>query len=214
MQQVPRHRVFISYHHDDQAYKEQFARLMEHHIVDKSVCDDDIDDDNLPTGAIRQRIRDEFIGRACVTVVLIGRRTWQRKHVDWEISSSLRDTESNPRCGLAGILLPNHPDVNKAACRRRYMPPRLSDNLDGKDPYARVYAWSQAPRTVSGWIHGAFERREGPPPNNGRKHYAANRTGSWRTGWQLKRTEPTTVPIGWADGRQRRGIATTGAMQP
>ena len=48
-----------------------------------------------------------------MTIVLIGPCTWQRKHVDWEIGASLRKTRKNSRCGLLGILLPNHPDYKK-----------------------------------------------------------------------------------------------------
>lgn len=85
MYEPPRHKVFISFHHEDQSYKDSFADLMENDIVDHSVDDGDIDDDNLSTETIRQKIRDDFIRDATVTVVLIGRCTWQRKHVDWEI---------------------------------------------------------------------------------------------------------------------------------
>ncbi len=113
MPQTQRDKVFISFHHEDQKYKERFAKMMKGDIVDKSVKDSDIDDRNLKTATIRQKIREDFIADATVTVVLIGPCTWKRKHVDWEIGSSLRDTKKNPRCGLLGILLPNHPDFGK-----------------------------------------------------------------------------------------------------
>ena len=83
----PRHKVFISFHHEDQFYKDRFAQIMEYDIVDKSVEDGDIDD-NLMVETIRQKIRDDFIADATVTVVLIGTTTWQRKHVDWEIADT------------------------------------------------------------------------------------------------------------------------------
>ena len=83
--------------------------MMEYDIVERSVGDGDIED-NLRVETIRRRIRDEFIADATVTVVLIGPATWQRKHVDWEIGSSLRATRTNSRCGLLGILLPSHSD--------------------------------------------------------------------------------------------------------
>ena len=45
MPETPRHKVFISYYHDDdQEYKNRFAQMMEHNIVDRSVGDGDIDD--------------------------------------------------------------------------------------------------------------------------------------------------------------------------
>ena len=159
MYQTPRHKVFISFHHQDQAYKNWFVRMMGNDIVDESVGDGDIDDDNLATETIRQRIRDNFIRDATVTIVLIGPCTWQRKHVDWEIGSSLRDTNRNSRCGLLGILLPNHPNYFTMQCNPRLIPPRLADNCTGFDPYAVVYKWrvAQAACDIRAWIHKAFQ---------------------------------------------------------
>lgn len=48
MYQPLRHKVFISFHHEDQFYKGQFVHMMGGDIVDRSVEDGDIDDDNLP----------------------------------------------------------------------------------------------------------------------------------------------------------------------
>ena len=119
----------------------KFVTVMKDDIVDKSVEDGDIDDCNLKVETIRQKIRDDFIADATVTVVLIGPCIWQRKHVDWEIGSSLRDTAKNPRCSLLGILLPNHPDFGKRTYTPRLTPPRLADNCRGDDPYACIYNW-------------------------------------------------------------------------
>ncbi len=197
MAQADRHKVFVSFHHEDQTYKDLFVHMMGDDIVDKSVEDGDIDDANLKTGTIRQRIRDEFIADATVTVVLIGPCTWQRKHVDWEIGSSLRDTKKNSRCGLLGILLPNHPNHFTTQCNRRLIPPRLADNCAGFDPYAVVYEWplaidqwspawrvDQAARAIRDWIHKAFQRRNGTPPTNNRQQFGRNRSGICSAGWQ------------------------------
>ena len=89
-------------------HKERLVGIMGNRIVDCSVDTRDIVDSNLPVDEVRRRIRDDFIAEATVTIVLIGPRTWQRKHVDWEIHASLRDTDHNDRCGLLGILLPAH----------------------------------------------------------------------------------------------------------
>ena len=56
MYTTPRHKVFISFHHADQVYKEHFSLMMENDIVDESVSDGDIDDDPLSTDRIRQMI--------------------------------------------------------------------------------------------------------------------------------------------------------------
>ena len=185
MYQSPRHKVFISYHHKDQKYKDRFIKMMGDDIVDESVHDEDIDDENLSTETIRQKIRDEFITDATVTVVLIGRCTWQRKHVDWEIGSSLRKTRKNPRCGLVGILLPNHPDFSEEDYEPRLIPPRMADNTKGKAPYAHIYGWSNQASSIRHWIHQAFERREETPdPDNSRKQFKHNRRGDCSRGWQ------------------------------
>ena len=86
----PMHHVFISFHERDIAYKERFVAMMQGYMVDESVDTGDIVGSNLPLDEIRRRIRDDYIADATVTVVLIGPCTWQRKHVDWEISSRLR----------------------------------------------------------------------------------------------------------------------------
>ena len=188
MPQTPRHKVFISFHHKDQKYKALFVRMMEGNVVDKSVEDGDIDDQNIKTTTIRQKIRDEFIADATVTVVLIGPCTWQRKHVDWEISSSLRDTEKNLRCGLLGIWLPAHPDFGKEEYAPHLIPPRLADNCKGDDPYARIHRWSGSPNEVNRvrqWIYQAFQRRKRTPdPNNKRRQFRDNRKGKCSRGWQ------------------------------
>ena len=86
-----RHKVFVSFHEKDRKYRKLFAEHMGADVVDKSVGDGDIDPE-LKVDTTRGKIRDEFIADATVAVVLVGRCTWQRKYVDWEIGSSLRDT--------------------------------------------------------------------------------------------------------------------------
>lgn len=184
MYQVPRHRVFVSFHQEDDVYKDWFVQMMDDDFVDESVGDGDIDDDNLATDTIRRIIRDDYIRDATVTVVLIGPCTWQRKHVDWEIGSSLRSTKRNSRCGLLGILLPNHPNATTETYNRRLIPPRLADNTGEEDPYALIYEWTNQPSSIRNWIHRAFVRRDGSPPNNSRTQFRNNRSGDCSTGWQ------------------------------
>ena len=188
MPQTKRPNVFISFHHDDQKHKDCFVQMMKGDVVDKSVKDRNIDDQNMRTATIRQKIRDNFIADATVTVVLIGPCTWQRKHVDWEIGSSLRKTKKNPRCGLLGILLPNHPDFGKEEYEPRLIPPRLADNCKGDAPYARIYRWPGSPNEVNRvrqWIHRAFKRRKKTPdPDNSREQFSRNRKGKCSAGWR------------------------------
>ena len=183
---TPRHKVFISFHEQDIKYKEEFVRRMGTRIVDRSVDTGNIDDTGLKTDTVRQKIRDEYIRDATVAIVLIGPRTWQRKHVDWEIGSSIRRTRRNSRCGLLGIVLPNHSNFGKKQFKPHLIPPRLADNSGGVDAYSLIFDWPDpwAPAEVATWIQRAFVRRNGAPPNNSRGAFARNRTRDHRRGWQ------------------------------
>ena len=190
MNEVPRHKVFISYYHeDDQEYKNRLVHALDSKFVDKSVSQGDIHDERLPLDEIRRRIRDDHIADATVTIVLIGRCTWQRKHVDWEISASIIERRNNLRCGLLGLLLPTHPDYRKNEQDRnpRLIPPRLARNIEGNKPFAVIYDWPKKglARKVLPKIHTAFLRRnKDPSPNNRYTLFADNRRGDCRRGWQ------------------------------
>ena len=184
MATTTRHKVFVSFHERDRKYRELFGRRMGTDLVDKSVGDGDIDP-TLRVETTRAKIRDEFISDASVTVVLVGKCTWQRKYVDWEIGSSLRATKKNPRCGLIGILLPTHADFERTRYRERLIPPRLADNAGSNESFAKIYDWPEPweTNTVRSWIHAAFVRRHSIDPNNARLQFGRNRSGPCEDGW-------------------------------
>jgi len=174
-----RHRVFLSYHH---ALDENRKKIFELRfgnafdaIVPGSVQVGDIDP-NLATDTIRRKIRDEYLRDTSVTVVLIGQETWQRKHIDWEIASSVRHTEYNPRSGLLGILLPSYPRADLAHYNPRTIPPRLYDNISCG--FASIHNWTEEAATVQDWIHKAYLRKTTILPDNSRPSFARNRTGA------------------------------------
>ncbi|HVD99444.1 MAG TPA: TIR domain-containing protein [Cytophagaceae bacterium] len=174
-----KHKTFISYHHaNDENYKIQFKRLFSdiHDVIipwDVEVGDID---PNLKAEVIRQKIRDEYLCDSTVTVVLIGKETWQRKHVDWEISSSIRDTKHNPRAGLLGIFLPSYSFLSNGTHDPKTIPPRLHYNVECG--FAKLYKWSNNPLDVQNWIHEAFERKNKINPNNSYSLFVNNRTGN------------------------------------
>jgi hypothetical protein len=179
------HKVFVSYHHElDESYKKIFELRFGNKfgaIIPGSVQVGDIDP-GLPTETIRQKIRDQYLRDTSVTVVLIGALTWQRKHIDWEISASIRDTAANPRSGLVGIILPAYYDHHFGGRSGKYnprtVPPRLHDNIEAG--FATLHGWSDNPAEVQGWIHEAYLRKSRVLPNNARESFAKNRSGdSW-----------------------------------
>ena len=184
---VKRHNVFISNHVADQEWKCRFVDMMGDRIVDKSVNLGDLDANRPATEQTLQSIRESHIASASVTVVLIGRCTWQRKYVDWEIGASLRHTRINRRCGLLGILLPDHPNFGPGGCDPRLIPPRLADNWGGNINFARIYDWPGPPGAddIKEWIHRAFlRRRRQPDPDISRHPFGRNWRGRCEDGWQ------------------------------
>lgn len=103
-------KVFISYHHaNDQWAKEALVTINFWGDVfeDWSVNSGDIDDQYLSDEQIRVRVRDEYLRQSTVTIVLVGVETRYRKHVDWEIFSSMRDSNLNPKSGIILVPLPS-----------------------------------------------------------------------------------------------------------
>ncbi len=179
-----RHKVFVSFHSEDKRRRSKFVNMLDGDIVDRSVRDGDIDK-RLKAAEIRRQIRDDFIADATVTVVLVGCCTWQRKYVDWEIGASLTDTRHNARCGLLGIQLPSHPNYGKDNYDACLIPPRLARNLDGENPFAAIYDWTDDEAELVERIDRAFLRRnKDPPPDNSYTHFARNRTTECSEGWQ------------------------------
>ena len=140
----------------------------------KSVQIGDIDP-SLKTETVRQKIRDEYLRDSTVTVVLIGTETWKRKHVDWEIGASIRDTQYNPRSGLIGIFLPSHSDYGRDGYNPYTIPPRLHFNVEYG--FAKLYDWNTNPDTVQSWIHQAFKRRTEINPDNSFPSFVNNHSG-------------------------------------
>ena len=182
------HKVFISHHHDnDQWYKDELVRFGESHsvFVDRSVDEGDIPDE-WTDQQIRRAIRDRYLRDSTVTIVLVGRETRRRKHIDWEIHSSMYDGSVNSRSGIVVINLPGvsdhfhaaygdeekrllYPDVTswmhingRAEYERRYprMPDRIIDNLVKSDVKISVVPWKRInAKTLEFLIEAAFRNR-------------------------------------------------------
>nr|VFJ63999.1 MAG: MTH538 TIR-like domain (DUF1863) [Candidatus Kentron sp. FW]VFJ70076.1 MAG: MTH538 TIR-like domain (DUF1863) [Candidatus Kentron sp. FW] len=177
----PRHKVFVSYHRaNDQEYRDRFDALFAniHDImVLQSAQIGDIDP-SLHADTIRQKVRDEYLQDSTVTVVLVGAETWKRKHVDWEIASSIRDTQHSPRSGLFGILLPTYPRPHHIAnvYAPYILPPRLYDNM--LCDFAELYNWTDDSSLVQDWVHEAFQRKDKLEPNNSFRPFTDNLSGN------------------------------------
>lgn len=113
---IPRHRVFISYYHEeDQDYKDHLIGMQyfntdkwtrESIFKDYSVHENEIEDEGLTSEQIRRIIRDEYIKDATVLILLCGQNTKRRKHIDWEIHAAMYNSDVNPQMGILVINLP------------------------------------------------------------------------------------------------------------
>lgn len=157
VQNVPhgaRHRVFVSYHHKDEYYREEWDRLFGHLFLSTSVGPGEIDDSNS-ADYIKRLIQENYISHSSVIVVLVGPQTYCRKHVDWEISAGL-NKKVGGYSGLLGIWLPHHPDFG-TSWKAPTTPARLADNLSSG--YAKAWNWTEDPAHVSARVEQAFRDR-------------------------------------------------------
>lgn len=183
------HTVFISYHHyNDQIYKDRLVKLARDQrvFIDKSVYTGDIDD-SLPDERIREIIRDEYLRDSTVTIVLVGQDTKRRKHIDWEIYSSMFDGRVNKKSGIVVVNLPEtssyftaprqqekkvvYPDINnwttvssraEYESRYPYMPARIVDNLLKSTAKISVVPWERVarhPTRLKYLVDAAFDDR-------------------------------------------------------
>lgn len=104
------HRAFVSYYHyEDQSYKYALDSMNADNdiYVDYSVQLGDIDDTYMTDDQIRRKIRDEYLRDSSVTILLCGKNTRRRKHIDWELFSSMYDGSVSKRSGVLVINLPS-----------------------------------------------------------------------------------------------------------
>ena len=164
-------RVFISYHHKNEQYEKQNLLNLnnEHNIfVDCSVDTGDIDE-NLEPQQIRQTIRRNYLSESTVLLLIVGKETKFRKHVDWELYSSMYNGPKFGRSGVVVLLASDceseyftapfnevkermYPSVSswttidkREEYERRYpyLPPRIIDNLVKGGSKISVTNWSK-----------------------------------------------------------------------
>lgn len=175
-----RHRVFISYHHNDQDEVEEFIETFDHErkvfitrALGIGMADDIINSND--TDYVLRRIRELYLKDSTVTIVLIGKCTWARRYVDWEIQASLRHGETVTPNGLLGIVLPS-------AGKKPTPPDRLKKNLKGENSnegYARWVWYPQRKDTLANQIEDAFQSLTSSRVNlivNPRDRFKYNRT--------------------------------------
>jgi proline-rich tail region repeat protein len=133
--QLVKHKIFISYHHGgDQAYYNDFSTAFHdtYDVIFDNSLERQIDSDDADY-VIRQ-IRENYITGSSCTIVLVGKDTWGRKHVDWELKATLDKDH-----GLIGVQLPTAP-INPTT-KTITVPDRLHFNI--RSGFALWLTWQQ-----------------------------------------------------------------------
>lgn len=146
-----KHKVFISYHHaNDQLYKEALQRFNEEYeiFIDGSVEMGEIPED-WDAQKIREYIRDEHLKDTTVTILLVGTETKNRKHVDWELYSSMYNGKRNKRSGILVINLPSTNCSNHTLCsqeEKKAILPNVKNwiSIDNRTEYENRYPYMPA----------------------------------------------------------------------
>ncbi len=159
---IVRRRCFISYRHADQREVDQFIRDFDHEAdtfiargLGNEMRGEVVQSTN--TDYVMRRIRELYLSNSTVTLLMLGKCTWARPYVDWELQASLRFGETAVPNGLLGIKLPSYPDQGGL------FPKRFNDNLRGEaqaDCYARHMKYPATTQSLVNAIEAAFQRRQ------------------------------------------------------
>lgn len=157
MLEAIRHKVFISYHHDDQSVVNDFVQTFDRErrvfigrVVGGPMATE-IEINSERTDYVMQRIRALYLSDSTVTIVILGDNTWGRKYVDWEIATTLRQGQTIPS-GLLGIAIPGKTETR--------LPERFKDNWSQKGAgYAQFYPYPRNKNQLKAWIDDAFDGR-------------------------------------------------------
>lgn len=142
------HKCFISYNAADKAAVDTFCETYSGSFIRRGLkMEDDIINSN-DTDYVMRRIRQLYLQDSTVTIVLIGKCTWARKFVDWEVQASLRNPADGYPNGLVAIQLWKSYTT---------LPERVQRNRDSG--YAKFYEPPVSSKSLENMIDEAWDAR-------------------------------------------------------
>lgn len=157
-----RRKCFISYHHADGELVNQFVKKFDHErntFIARGLGEEMPGEiiQSTDTDYVMRCIREKYLRDSTVTIVLIGRCTWSRRYVDWELQSSLRHGDKDIPNGLLGIRLPTCTEINEPQLPKRF----LNNINNGKctDCYAKYINYPSTNESLVREIEAAYQRR-------------------------------------------------------
>lgn len=161
------HKCFISYHAADKAAVDAFCKKFRGSFIRRGIqMEGDIIDSNN-TDYVMQRIRQLYLQDSTVTLVLIGKCTWARRFIDWEVQASLRQPKDGYPNGLVAVKLWES---------YAKLPNRVRINVDSE--YAKFYKYPTSSTRLSNMIDEAWNARfdKAHLIENPRDRFSYNRT--------------------------------------
>ena len=120
-------KVFISFHRADYKYKERIVQILEENKIPFYCVPDTANFD----GSSHQDIAEQLCKKMddCnILLCIVGKETYSRPHVDWEIHNALKG-EVGARKGIIAVMLESRQDSKSSICNKTF-PLRLRENID------------------------------------------------------------------------------------
>ncbi|MGL5268806.1 MAG: TIR domain-containing protein [Spiroplasma sp.] len=117
--------IFISYYYNEaREYIEKIKKFLETEFNDINIIYERVNYklEGLDDKAITKIIRENYLRISNLVIILLSKNAWKRKHIDWELSASLRHTKSNSKKPVIAILTPDYgtkflPQTDKTSIR-------------------------------------------------------------------------------------------------
>jgi len=142
------HKCFISYNAADKDAVDKFCEKFSGSFIRRGLKMEDDIIDSTNTDYVMQRIRSLYLKDSTVTIVLIGKCTWARRFVDWEVQSSLRNPADGYPNGVVAIQLWDSYTT---------LPNRV--NLNVNSGYSKFYKYPASSSALEKLIDEAFDAR-------------------------------------------------------
>lgn len=142
------HKCFISYNAADKDAVDEFCEKFSGSFIRRGLKMEDDIIDSTNTDYVMQRIRSLYLKDSTVTIVLIGKCTWARRFVDWEVQASLRNPADGYPNGVVAIQLWDS---------YKTLPNRVNLNVDSG--YSKFYKYPANSTSLENMINEAFDSR-------------------------------------------------------
>jgi hypothetical protein len=146
---MAKHKVFLSYSKADKDAVDKFCETFGNTFIRRGMVMEDDLIDSTNTDYVMSEIRKRYLKDSTVTIVFVGKCTWARRFVDWEIQSSLRRFSDDK--------LPNGLIAIQLWTSYKTLPPRLNSNVDSG--YSKFYEYPTSHIGLWNMIEWAFNQR-------------------------------------------------------